>query len=202
MGSEEIKEQNNADLEKRKENFSLSRNNFYDDLLNEDENKDNLSPVEKVKDFVSDHSDSFGCLTFFIVLGLLAWGGHSTYKHFQEKQQQEEVAKQQAIYDAEKLDSVFISALHPLVPKMTKENAPRVLNAVKHLILIDNPSANQAGLDILRKKYETEYLNHSNNSQFSDYLLMRQRELFMEKINKLPPSPFFLSILNSKQLTR
>ena len=85
---------------------------------------------------------------------------------------------------------------------MTKENAPRVLNAVKHLILIDHPSANQAGLDILRKKYETEYLNHSNNSQFSDYLLMRQRELFMEKINKLPPSQFFLSILNSKQLTR
>ena len=202
MGSKEIKSLNETDPDKRKENFDLSRNSFYDDLLNEDENKDNLSPIEKAKEYISDHSDNFGCLAFFIVLGLLAWGGHSTYNHFQEKQKQEEVAKQQAIYDAEKLDSVFISALHPLVPKMTKENAPRVLNAVKHLILIDHPSANQAGLDILRKKYETEYLNHSNNSQFSDYLLMRLRENFMEKVNRLPSSSLLLGLLNSKQLTR
>ena len=69
-------------------------------------------------------------------------------------------------------------------------------------MIIDNPSANQAGLDILRKKYETEYLNHSNNSQFSDYLLMRLRENFMEKVNRLPSSSLLLGLLNSKQLTR
>lgn len=200
MGSKE--NINLTETEPEKKDQEILRNKFYEDCLNEEEDKKNLTAGEKIKDFVSDHSDSFGCLTFFIVLGFLAWVGNSTYNYFQERKHQEEVAKQQAIYDAEKLDSVFISALHPLVPKMTKENAPRVLNAVKYLILIDHPSANQAGLDILRKKYETEYLNHSNNSQFSDYLLMSQRELFMEKVNKLTPSPFFLSILNSKQLTR
>ena len=202
MGSKEIKSLNETDPDKRKENFDLSRNSFYDELLNEDDNKENLSPIEKAKEYISDHSDNFGCLAFFIVLGLLAWGGHSTYNYFQEKQKQEEVAHQQAICDAEKLDCVFISTLQPLVPKMTKENAPRVLNAVKHLVLIEHPSANQTSLDILRKKYEEEYSKHSYNSQFSDYLLGRIREHFMEKVHQMPYSSLLLGMLNSKQRTR
>ncbi|MBO7244250.1 MAG: hypothetical protein J6V53_03090 [Alphaproteobacteria bacterium] len=194
MGSKEIKALNETTNENQKKESSLFNNYSYEELLNEEDDKKNLTTGERVKDFVSDHSDSFGCLTFFIGLALASWGIYEVHHYFQDKQYQQEVANQRALDDSNKMNSLFMTTLRPLVPKMTRENAPRVLNAVKHLILIEHPNTDQ-GLDLLCKKYETEYYKHENNYEFETFLAIKSREDMMEKVSRITsscPSPLII----------
>ena len=192
--------QNEPDPDKQEKSSPVNDSKKYDWLSIDDEfEKEQRSGSERIKDFFSDHSEGLGCLTFFIAIGLVAWGSSAVYQFTQDKKAQEQIEMNQAKIDAEKMDSTFITTLRPLVPKMTQENAPRVLNAVKHIILIDHPTTGR-GLDILCKKYKAEYEKHENNHQFETYLLIKLREDMMDKVSKIQ-SGFFYP-LNSQQHTR
>lgn len=180
-----------------KSDDSIEDKSSFDTWAYEDE-KRNLSTGEKMKEFVSDHSDNLGCLTFFLAIGLLSWGGYEGYQHMKEKKQAEVLFEAQAREDAKKIEGSYIRALIPFAPKMSKENAPRILEAVKYIVLIEQPTMAPA-LDILRKKYEKEYSEQSNNSQFSDFLLIRLREDSMTKISQIP---VFSNRIHSFQFTR
>ncbi|MBR6663273.1 MAG: hypothetical protein IKL33_00440 [Alphaproteobacteria bacterium] len=185
MGSKE--NINLTETEPEKKDQEILRNKFYEDCLNEEEDKKNLTAGEKIKDFVSDHSDSFGCLTFLMAVSLLSWGIYASYNYFEDKKEQAQLVANQALEESKKLDGTFIATLRPFVSKMTKENAPRVLNAVKNIMLIDHPNSAKA-LDLLRKKYETEYYKHENNYEFETFLAIKSSEDMMEKVSRITSS--------------
>lgn len=172
--------------------------------LDFEERKD-LSAGEKMKDFVSDHSDSLGCLATLSLIAVLCFGANKAYKYIDEKKECSRIEMQMAEADAPKMEEIYLRTLLPLASKITKENAPRVFNAIKHLLLIDYPDKGKA-FDLLNKKYEKAYQEANNGVYFESFLIHQLRHLHEERKEVLSTNKTSflkkLQQLNKRQMTR
>lgn len=163
---------NNKDLKKKS---SISSE--------QDDDFEQLTTKEKIKDFIEDHSDSLGCLIILFVIGGLIAGGTSIYNHIENNHKKAEEEKLFAQNEAKVLEPVFVQTLLTLTPYITKENASHTMQAAKHLLLMIH-EGKDCSVEVLCKKYLNLYTESDNNVEFQN-LLMDRLDI-IEKERKQP----------------